>query len=98
MLAMPWAEVEAIFFRPSTVLSRSSSGVVMPFSTSSAEAPVHTTRTLITSSAKVGKNCTFIRLSASSPTRKATSIITLAATLWRTKTPRTLFMMRAGSA
>jgi len=36
----------------------------MPFSTSSAAAPVHTTRTVITSSAKVGKNWMFIRSSA----------------------------------
>jgi hypothetical protein len=82
MLATPCAEVELIFLSPSTVFRRSSSGAVMPISTSSAEAPVHTTRTEITSSSKVGKNCTFMRVMPIVPSTKASSISTLAATLW----------------
>ena len=81
MLATPCAEVELIRLSPSTVFRRSSSGTVMPVSTSSDEAPLHTTRTEITSSSKVGKNCTFIRVTPITPSTKASSIRTLAATL-----------------
>jgi hypothetical protein len=45
MAEMPWLEVEVILSRLSTVRSRCSSGLVMPSSTSSALAPLQTTRT-----------------------------------------------------
>jgi hypothetical protein len=93
---MPWAAVAVSFLSPSTVLSRSSSGMTMPLSTSSAEAPLQTTRTEMMSSAKVGKNWMFIRVRLMTPRISIPAISRLASSGCRTKTAiRPVFIGRS---
>ncbi len=82
---MPMAEVEVMLCRLSRLRSSCSSGAVMPCSTSSALAPLQTTRTVMMSRSKVGKNCVLSFDSAQLPARIISTMSRFAATRWRAK-------------